>query len=269
MSTPPTWPPPPPPPPTAPPPPPLGASAPETPSYQPAQAYPLAPPKKKMPTAAIVAIVLVVVFGGLMVVGIVAAIAIPALLRARTTANETSALGTLRTVTSAETAWATTHDGRYVPVACLGAPASCGDTAAVGLVPPEMASLEPHAGYEFGFVLRPGAESAPEPTASAGVGAGEASGEPTDADVRAELEKFSTPDTGATPPSSVETSPSAEPTDRGGFVLWASPSNPGVTGSRRFCIDETGLVRAYRIDGSWTAPSDAQPRCPDTGADVP
>jgi hypothetical protein len=218
-----------------------------------------------MPTAAIVVIVLVVVFGGLMVVGIVAAIAIPALLRARMTANESSALGTMQTVTSAETAWAQTHGGRYVSTTCLGAPASCGDAEAAGLLPPEIASLGPRNGYEFGFVLRPGADSVAEPTATAEPG----SDGPTDAEVRAELEKFSTPDTGEAPPPPTGAFPAAQPPDRGGFVLWASPSNPGVTGNRRFCVDETGLVRDYRLDGPWTPPSDAQPRCPDTGTDVP
>ena len=57
----------------------------------------------------------------------------------------------------------------------------------------------------------------------------------------------------------------AAPANHGGFAYWASPSNPGVTGNRRFCVDETGLVRVYNLDAAWTAPSDDQPRCPDTG----
>ncbi len=78
------------------------------------------------------------------------------------------------------------------------------------------------------------------------------------------IEQFSTPDTPrrrrrcrarSQPP----------PADRGGFAYWASPSNPGVTGNRRFCVDETGVVRVYDLDAAWTAPSDDQPRCPDTG----
>ena len=58
---------------------------------------------------------------------------------------------------------------------------------------------------------------------------------------------------------------SAAPADPGGFAYWASPSNPGVTGNRRFCVDETGVVLVYDLDAAWTPPSDDQPRCPDTG----
>ena len=258
MSTPPAWPPPP-PPPT----PPGVAGGP--PPYTPA--YAAAPAKKKVPTAAIVVIALAVVFGGVMVIGIVAAIAIPSLLRARISANETSALGTMQTVASAETAWAQAHEGRYAAAACLGTPARCGDAEAASFLPPEIAALRPRNGYEFGLLLRSDADGAPEPTASAEPAPAQASDGPTDAEVRAELETFATPDTGAPQPAA-GTSTAAEPPDRG-FVLWASPSNPGVTGRRRFCVDETGLVRDYSLDTPWTPPSDAQPRCPDTSTDVP
>ena len=100
-------------------------------------------------------------------------------------------------------------------------------------------------------------------------------GAPSDAEVRAQLEQFSTPDTGAAPAADPGAAPAtaapmprpqpAAPADHGGFAYWASPSNPGVTGNRRFCVDETGLVRVYGLDAAWTAPSDDQPRCPDTG----
>jgi hypothetical protein len=43
------------------------------------------------------------------------------------------------------------------------------------------------------------------------------------------------------------------------------PSTPGTTANRRFCIDETGVVLEYERDVPFTAPTDAQPRCPDTG----
>src|SRR3954468_14920165 len=109
MSTPPTWPPP--PPPTAPQTPPgLPGGAP---LYVPA---PASAPKKSS-AVPIVVILIVVIFGGLFVVGIIAAIAIPSLLRARTVGNETAALGALRTVASAQVAWASSHGARYAELA--------------------------------------------------------------------------------------------------------------------------------------------------------
>ena len=97
MSTPPTWPPPPPPPPPQPPP---GPSPAAPPLYAPA------PPPKKSSAVPIVVILIVVIFGGIFVIGIIAAIAIPGLLRARMSGNEAAAIGTMRTMVSAQTAWA-------------------------------------------------------------------------------------------------------------------------------------------------------------------
>jgi hypothetical protein len=266
MSTPPTWPPPPPPtPPQMPPGLPDGAPL-----------YAAAPPPKKSSAVPIVVILIVVIFGGLFVVGIIAAIAIPSLLRARTTANQTAALGTLRTLVSAEVAWASSHGGRYVEPACLAEPASCGDPQASGFVTREMASLRPHSGYDFGFVLRPGdgqAASSDAPATSSSTTATEDTpgvnppGAPSDAEVRAQLEQFSTPDTGAAapvrPPQTTDRWPPAPP-DRGGFAYWALPSKPGVTGLHGYCIDETGMVRVYVPGTAWAAPSADRPRCPET-----
>ena len=275
MSTPPTWPPPPPPPQTQTPPGPPGGA----PLYAPA------PPPKKSSAVPIVVILIVVLFGGIFVVGIIAAIAIPALLRARVSANEAAAIGTMRTMASAQTAWAATHDGRYVAASCLGAPAACGDAQNPSFLTPDVASLQPRSGYDFGLVLRPGsdeaapdavpADGASEPATEGAPGVS-APGAPTDAEVRAQLEQFSTPDAGAAPstadpgaaPATAApmTHPQpAAPADRGGFAYWASPSNPGVSGNRRFCVDETGVVLVYDVDAPWTPPSDGQPRCPDTG----
>ncbi|MEO5823296.1 MAG: hypothetical protein ABIT71_22555, partial [Vicinamibacteraceae bacterium] len=239
MSTPPTWPPPPPPPPLRPPllPPGVAASPPPG-GAAPPKAFSLTP---------VVVLVIVAICAAPFVLGFAAAIVIPGFLRARMTANETAALGTMQTMTSAQTAWSKGHDGRYASAACLGAPASCGDAQSASLVTPDLASLRPSRGYEFGMVLRPGADGV-HPTATGEAGrTGKASDEPTDADVRAQLEQFSTPDTGATPtPASPRAGPSDTPPDRGGFVFWASPASPGSSGSRRFCVDETGLVRQYR-----------------------
>lgn len=75
--------------------------------------------------AGVIIIVLVVIIGMVSVLGIVAAIAIPALLRARIAANEASAVGTLRTIVSAEFAYATSNGGYYDSIRCLARPASC------------------------------------------------------------------------------------------------------------------------------------------------
>ncbi|HWJ56952.1 MAG TPA: hypothetical protein VNR90_12030, partial [Vicinamibacterales bacterium] len=55
---------------------------------------------------AIVAVAIVALFGGVALIGIVAAIAIPALLRARMAGNEASAIGSLRAMSSAQAAYA-------------------------------------------------------------------------------------------------------------------------------------------------------------------
>jgi type II secretory pathway pseudopilin PulG len=70
---------------------------------------------------------IVAVVGGLMavaIIGIIAAIAIPSLLRARISANEAGALGNLRTVISAEAAFESTV-GAYATVPCLQQPQAC------------------------------------------------------------------------------------------------------------------------------------------------
>jgi len=59
------------------------------------------------------------------VIGIIAAIAIPSLLRARTSANEAAAIGDIRTVISAEAAYQSANAGYYDSLDCLTAPARC------------------------------------------------------------------------------------------------------------------------------------------------
>jgi type IV pilus assembly protein PilA len=61
----------------------------------------------------------------LLMLPIVAAIAIPSLLRARVSANESAAIGDLRTVISAEAAYQSANAGYYDTLECLGTPSSC------------------------------------------------------------------------------------------------------------------------------------------------
>jgi len=61
------------------------------------------------------------------IIGIIAAIAIPSLLRARISANEAAAEGDSRTVSSAQVAYASSNRGAYgTTLACLGSPGTCG-----------------------------------------------------------------------------------------------------------------------------------------------
>jgi type IV pilus assembly protein PilA len=61
------------------------------------------------------------------IIGIIAAIAIPSLLRARISANEAAAQGDSRTVSSSQVAYASSNRGAYgSTLACLSSPPSCG-----------------------------------------------------------------------------------------------------------------------------------------------
>jgi type IV pilus assembly protein PilA len=59
------------------------------------------------------------------IIGIIAAIAIPSLLRARVSANEAGAIGDSRTVVSGEAAYQSANSGFYGTLTCLATPSSC------------------------------------------------------------------------------------------------------------------------------------------------
>ena len=59
------------------------------------------------------------------IIGIIAAIAIPSLLRARVSANEAGAIGDSRTVVSGEAAYQSANSGFYGAISCLSLPSSC------------------------------------------------------------------------------------------------------------------------------------------------
>lgn len=99
------------------------------------------------------------------VIGIIAAIAIPSLLRARVAANEASAIGDTRTVISAEAAYAYANAGHYDSLECLARPAGCIPGYAAGqptFIGPELLAST-RGGYRRTF--HPG-----EPAESAGRG---------------------------------------------------------------------------------------------------
>src|SRR5687768_18592341 len=59
------------------------------------------------------------------IIGIIAAVAIPSLLRARISANESAAIGDIRSVISAEAAYASATSGFYGELTCLSLPGPC------------------------------------------------------------------------------------------------------------------------------------------------
>ena len=156
-------------------------------------------PVEKTPVLAIVAGVLLFGFCG---VGMISAIAIPSLLRARVSANESAAIGDVRTVISAQAAYQASNGGWYDGnLECLAAPFS-------GCVPgypanaptfldPVLASRQPKSGYVRRF--EPG--------------------------------RMVTVDATLSSPTSV-----AE------YAYVTTPVTAGQTGVRSFCGDATGLI---------------------------
>ena len=59
------------------------------------------------------------------IIGIIAAIAIPSLLRARVSANESATIGDIRTVISGEAAYQSANGGWYDQISCLNVPTTC------------------------------------------------------------------------------------------------------------------------------------------------
>jgi type IV pilus assembly protein PilA len=95
------------------------------------------------------------------IIGIIAAIAIPSLLRARISANESGMIGDIRTVISAEAAFQSANSGFYGEISCLGAPA---DVAACILLYPAtgptfldqtIVTLATKSGYNRAFIGDP------------------------------------------------------------------------------------------------------------------
>jgi Zn-dependent protease with chaperone function/type II secretory pathway pseudopilin PulG len=90
------------------------------------------------------------------VIGIIAAIAIPSLLRARISANESAAIGDVRSVVSAEAAFAS-QAGSYGSLECLASPSTPGCLGGYPATSPtfidqSIGSLATKAGYERAFV---------------------------------------------------------------------------------------------------------------------
>jgi type IV pilus assembly protein PilA len=90
------------------------------------------------------------------IIGIIAAIAIPSLLRARVSANESATLGDMRTLISAQAAYHSANAGFYGPLTCLVEPSGANCIPSYPLTGPffldsQLASLNAKSGYNRGF----------------------------------------------------------------------------------------------------------------------
>jgi prepilin-type N-terminal cleavage/methylation domain-containing protein len=146
------------------------------------------------------------------IIGIIAAIAIPSLLRARVSANESATIGDIRTVISAQAAYQSANGGFYDnALSCLAAtgPACIPSypTNAPTFLDSQLGALLPKSGYNR--TLQPSGNPAP-----ACIGAGTCSG-----------------------------------TSDSGFAYTASPVNPGQTGVRGFGGDASGVL-CFSRDGT-------------------
>jgi len=85
------------------------------------------------------------------IIGIIAAIAIPSLLRARVSANEAATIGDLRTVVSALAAYNSSNGGFYDGnLSCLVDPGNCIPSyppTAPNFLDSQLASIQPKSGY--------------------------------------------------------------------------------------------------------------------------
>ncbi len=93
------------------------------------------------------------------IIGIIAAIAIPSLLRARVSANEAGTIGDIRSVISAQAAFQSAANGWYAPINCLNLPAGCilgYPTNAPTFLDPSLATLPLAAKSGYGAHLRSG-----------------------------------------------------------------------------------------------------------------
>ena len=141
------------------------------------------------------------------IIGIIAAIAVPGLLRARMSGNEASAIGSVRTIASAEATYASAcgGGGYATTLADLGKAPPNGSPAFISLdLRDAVDATHTKSGYFFTV--------APAPLA---------------VDV---LPAADTCNASAAPSSS-------------GFFATTEPASPGTTGTRYFATDHSGMIR--------------------------
>ena len=138
------------------------------------------------------------------IIGIIAAIAIPSLLRARVSANESATIGDIRTVISAQAAYQSANGGWYESnFVCLNAPFSgtcipSYPTNSPTFLDSQLASMQSKSGYDRSFA-------------------------------------------GGSSPTTINSNISS-PTSTTSYVYWATPTSPGQTGVRGFAGDSSGIL---------------------------
>ena len=143
------------------------------------------------------------------IIGIIAAIAIPSLLRARVSANESATIGDIRTVISAQAAYQSANGGWYESnFTCLNGPfAGCipnYPTNSPTFLDSQLASMFSKSGYDRSFA-------------------------------------------GGVAPANINTNISSGSATTS-FVYWATPTSPGQTGVRGFAGDSSGIL-CFSTDG--------------------
>ena len=100
------------------------------------------------------------------IIGIIAAIAIPSLLRARIAANEAGGVGDSRAVGSSEVAYSSSNGGFFGSLACLSTPTTCATGAwAAGTTPfidAQLGSMLTKQGYARSFLAGAAGNGSPD-----------------------------------------------------------------------------------------------------------
>jgi type IV pilus assembly protein PilA len=98
------------------------------------------------------------------IIGIIAAIAIPSLLRARIAANEAGAVGDVRAVVSSEHAYAASNGSTYGQISCLAQPPLCGFSAqTTPFLDVQLGAMTTKQGYARSFLPGAAGTGAPDP----------------------------------------------------------------------------------------------------------
>jgi len=146
---------------------------------------------------------------------VIASIAVPHLLTAKMAANQSAAVSTLRTISSAEQTFSSTYsDGFTLTIAQLGGPVAAVAGCANARLIDEVLSANPsqRSGYQFQYTANGVAALTSAIPASCG-----ASGDT-------------------------------------GFSASATPVTVGLTGTASYCIDETGAIRVNTVGAPIPAP---------------
>jgi len=146
------------------------------------------------------------------IIGIIAAIAIPSLLRARVSANEAATIGDIRTVISSQAAYQSANGGWYESnFPCLNDPSNgcipSYPTNAPTFLDSQLANMGAKSGYDRSFVG------------------------------------------GAAPPAASLNTNISSATSVTSYAYWGTPTSQGQTGVRGFAGDSSGIL-CFSTDGT-------------------